>query len=157
LKIKTSLSAFILLILLFSITSSAITIYSLQSKQPLIPSDHQPRPSGQYSKDLYNITLNTSSFIISNCKNTGSMYPTIGDNTSIILDTSINLRDTQPGDIISFSSNDKQILHRIISLNTDSKGLYAITKGDNNDVTDFKAHGKIRPEQVRGVLIAIIY
>ena len=62
----------------------------------------------------------------------------------------------QVGDIISYRSEyvDGVIVHRVIEKGEDSEGVYFIARGDNNSAED---PGKIRFEQIVGVLVAVIY
>lgn len=61
-----------------------------------------------------------------------------------------------PGDIISFRTSELEdrIIHRVIFKGEDEKGVYFITKGDNNPISD---PGKVRFDQIDRVLFAIIY
>lgn len=58
------------------------------------------------------------------------------------------------GDIISYQTNYGVIIHRVVEKGTDEQGIYYLVKGDNNPSVD---PGKVRFEQVKGVLVAIIY
>jgi signal peptidase I len=58
------------------------------------------------------------------------------------------------GDIVSYQSDDSIIIHRIVHKEYDEDGLYFILKGDNNPVSD---PGKVRPEQILGKIVAILY
>ncbi|MBD3209299.1 signal peptidase I [Candidatus Woesearchaeota archaeon] len=60
----------------------------------------------------------------------------------------------QVGDIISYRRNDDIIIHRIVHVDHDEQGLYFILKGDNNPTSD---PGKVRPSQVLGKIVAILY
>ena len=64
--------------------------------------------------------------------------------------------DLQVGDIIAYESPylKQTVIHRIAFIGEDEEGWYAIARGDNNDLDD---PGKIRFEQVKRVLVAIIY
>jgi hypothetical protein len=39
----------------------------------------------------------------------------------------------------------------------DEQGSYVVTKGDNNMRSDLNSFGKIREDQIRGVVIGILY
>jgi hypothetical protein len=58
------------------------------------------------------------------------------------------------GDIIAYQIPEGTVIHRIVRIGTDDSGWYAIVKGDNNPGAD---PDKVRWEQVRRVLVAIIY
>ena len=58
------------------------------------------------------------------------------------------------GDIISYKYEDMVLIHRVIELGKDSSGWYAITKGDNLDYNDPE---KVRFNQVKGIVIGILY
>jgi hypothetical protein len=60
------------------------------------------------------------------------------------------------GDVVSYKSEyaDGVIIHRVIEKGQDEKGDYFIVKGDNNNSAD---PGKIRFNQIEGVLVGILY
>ena len=66
------------------------------------------------------------------------------------------VEDLNVGDVISYESKlvSGIIIHRIVEKNVDEDGVYFITKGDNNRYAD---PGKIRFEQVKGVVVGVIY
>ena len=59
-----------------------------------------------------------------------------------------------PGDIISYSTPQGVIIHRVVDIGYDEAGWFAITKGDNNPIRDVE---KVRFEQVQKLLFGIIY
>ncbi len=89
--------------------------------------------------------------------NTGSMRPVIGINTSILCQKIESVDEVVVGDIIVFNVDGKDIVHRIIEKGLDSHGVFLITKGDNNMNDDLDDFGKIREEQLRGVVVGIFY
>jgi len=64
--------------------------------------------------------------------------------------------DIQIGDIVTYEPDwtDKLVVHRVIDIGMDDEGWYAVTKGDNSTFTD---PGKIRFEQMRYLLIGVVY
>jgi signal peptidase I len=60
------------------------------------------------------------------------------------------------GDVILYKSDFTTglVIHRIIETGYDENGWYSIVKGDNNAEQD---PGKVRFDQINGVLIGIIY
>jgi signal peptidase I len=81
-----------------------------------------------------------------------------------VFDTGANAIEVVPstpaqirtGDIISYQADwlDTPVVHRVLSTGEDEDGWYAIVKGDNNDTAD---PGKVRWEQIRRVVVAIVY
>ena len=61
--------------------------------------------------------------------------------------------DINIGDIITFKEGNLLIIHRVIEKGIDNNGVYFITKGDNNFVSD----GKIRFKDIEYKTIGIIY
>lgn len=57
------------------------------------------------------------------------------------------------GDIVTFKQGNALIVHRVIEKGIDEQGVYFITKGDNNDLSD----GKLRFEDIKYVTVAIVY
>lgn len=87
---------------------------------------------------------------------TNSMLPVLNGATHVLQKEPTNPEELVVGDIISYRvpSSEFRIIHRIISINTDEDGWYAITKGDNNQIPDPE---KVRFEQIERVLVAILY
>lgn len=79
-----------------------------------------------------------------------------------VLDVEANAIEIKPespedifvGDIIAYQNGDEVIVHRVIEVGYDENGWFAITKGDNNPVND---KTKVRFENVRGIVIALVY
>jgi len=88
--------------------------------------------------------------------NTNSMDPVIDETANAIEIIPKSTDNIHVGDIISYKSNyaDGTIIHRIIKIGSDEKGWYCIVKGDNNQNSD---PGKIRFNQIKRILVAIIY
>jgi len=81
-------------------------------------------------------------------QNGNSMIPTLVEGTLINLTEPINLNE---GDIIIFDYNSffikyENYAHRIIKIDEDKDGWYALTKGDNNWLKDF---GKRRINNIK--------
>jgi hypothetical protein len=87
---------------------------------------------------------------------TNSMDPIIDKGANAIQITPRNKEDVHLGDIISYKSpySNDIIIHRVQRIGYDHLGWYAITKGDNLEEEDPE---KVRFEQVKRVLVAIIY
>lgn len=85
---------------------------------------------------------------------TQSMHPTLNKDTKAIQITPTKKEDINIGDIISYEKENKIIIHRVINIQEDEEGWYAITKGDNLPKEDRE---KVRYEQIKRILIAIIY
>ena len=96
------------------------------------------------------ININDSSII--SYSDVRSMEPYVNrDSMSIILQPEMD--ELEIGDVIIFQKNGELITHRIIEIGTDYSGIYYITQGDNNEVSD----GKIRFEEIRGVVVGVLY
>ncbi len=88
--------------------------------------------------------------------NTNSMDPVLDEKANAIEIIPKSSDNIHVGDIISYNSDyaDGTIIHRIIKIGSDEEGWYCIVKGDNNQSPD---PGKIRFNQIKRVLVAIIY
>jgi signal peptidase I len=85
------------------------------------------------------------------------MFPVLGEH-SLVLCQKTNFYDSlQVGDIIIFEKDEQRVIHRIIRKSMDEQGSYVVTKGDNNMRSDLNSFGKIREDQIRGVVIGILY
>ena len=87
---------------------------------------------------------------------TKSMDPVIDSTSKAIQIIPANESDIHAGDIIAYRSKYENgiITHRVIETGKDSKGWYAILKGDNNSYPDPE---KVRFEDVKRVVVAVIY
>ena len=84
---------------------------------------------------------------------TGSMKPLLDKGANGIRIKPKTPEDVNIGDIVSFKNNNQLIVHRVVYKGFDEKGIYYITKGDNNSVVD----GIVRFEDIEYVTIAIIW
>lgn len=92
--------------------------------------------------------------IYAKVKDTHSMEPVLNKHS-----TTIEKKPTTPdklavGDIISYSLDNKVIIHRIIKIGEDEQGWFAVLKGDNNPEPD---RWKVRFGQVEGLVVGIVY
>jgi len=87
---------------------------------------------------------------------TNSMDPVLDDGANGLEVAPESEADIHVGDIVSYESDDMDglLVHRVNEIGEDEQGWYAIMKGDNSPSPD---PGKIRFEQVRYVLIGVIY
>jgi hypothetical protein len=65
-------------------------------------------------------------------------------------------KEVQVGDIISYKPTNFNglIVHRVVETGFDNKGWYCIVKGDNLTSED---PGKVRFDQISGVLVGVVY
>lgn len=84
---------------------------------------------------------------------TGSMLPTLNEDTTGIRIVPKSEKEINVGDIVSFQSGNNLIIHRVIEKGNDSSGVYFVTKGDNADFSD----GKIRFGDIRYKTIGLVY
>jgi hypothetical protein len=118
----------------------------------LSPGDHIAEQSIQVYEDRVVISLDDARW--ATFADTNSMDPVFdaGNNAIQIVPSSPD--QIQVGDIISFRSGGRVIIHRVVEKNIDQNGWYFITQGDNNNVPD---PGKVRFEDVTRLTVAIIY
>ena len=84
---------------------------------------------------------------------TGSMMPALSEESNGIRITPKDESEINVGDLVTFKVAGELIIHRVIEKGLDEEGVYFITKGDNNPVSD----GKIRFIDIVGKTIALIY
>ncbi len=84
---------------------------------------------------------------------TGSMKPVLDKGSNGIRIVPKSEKEIHIGDIITFRKDNYLIVHRVIDKGTDSEGVYFITKGDNNDISD----GKIRFKDVEYITVGMIW
>lgn len=87
---------------------------------------------------------------------TNSMDPLFDIDSNTIEIKPEKVSDLKVGDIISYESRvlGITIIHRIVDIGEDNDGIYFVTKGDNNI---YKDPEKVRFEQIKGVVVGIIY
>lgn len=87
---------------------------------------------------------------------TKSMDPVIDSSSKAIEVIPKSEEDIHVGDIVAYKSKYKDgiVAHRVIEIGNDAFGWYAKLKGDNNDYAD---PGKVRFEQIKRVVVAVIY
>ncbi len=121
----------------------------------------QMSPGNHVSEDqikVYqdHVTLNVEGVEWASFADTNSMDPLFDTEAHALQIIPESADEVNVGDIISYTtkSSDSRIIHRVVFKGTDTNGIYFITKGDNNQVSDA---GKVRFDQVERVLFAIIY
>ena len=96
-------------------------------------------------------------FTTSSYKNTGSMKPSFSGGHNGLYQAVTNETELFVGDVVTFERKDiigtSHIVHRIIKIGNDTEGWYAITKGDNNQISD----GQVRKWQIQRVLVGMLY
>jgi len=104
---------------------------------------------------IYNdkIVINVKDARMSRYAATGSMKPTFDENSNGLEVIPTSIDDIKVGDIITYQSGDNLIVHRVIEKGSDKDGVYFITKGDNNTVSD----GKIRFKDIKYETIGVIW
>ena len=87
--------------------------------------------------------------------NTNSMDPVL-DDTAHGIEIPPLKEKLRVGDIISYRSSTLNVIvvHRIVSIEQDSRGAYYTVQGDNNNAKDPE---KVRFEDIEGVVVALIY
>jgi len=87
---------------------------------------------------------------------THSMEPVISSRSYAIEVVPDSVDKIKVGDIVSYESKyaTGTIIHRVIQKGYDADGTYFTIKGDNNPTAD---PGKIRFDQIKRVVVAIIY
>ncbi len=99
------------------------------------------------------VVINVNGASISRYAATGSMKPILDENSNGIRVIPKSEDDIHLGDIITFEQDGNLIVHRVIEKGTDNEGVYFITKGDNNIISDVK----IRFKEIKYVTIGIIW
>jgi signal peptidase I len=99
------------------------------------------------------IVIDLADSSLSSYAATGSMKPVLDKGTNGIRIKPESAGQIKAGDIISFSKQGDLIVHRVVEKGEDSRGVYFVTKGDNNDIDD----GKVRFEDIKYITVALIY
>ena len=115
------------------------------------PADRVPEDSIIVFEDK--IILKIPNATISNYADSGSMNPLLDKGANGIRVVPENEDQVDVGDIVSYRLGKILVVHRVVEKGVEDKGIYVVTRGDNNLVSD----GKIRFEDIEYVTIGIIY
>ena len=141
---------FICLFLLFE--NFSLTGFSVFNKEVIYaPSDFIKEKDILVYEDK--IVLNIKNYSIEKYGFSDSMVPLFDKKANGIGIKPISEEDINLGDIIIFRKEGNLIIHRVIEKGFDSKGLFFITKGDNNNFID----EKVRFKEIDSVIVGIIY
>ena len=166
----------VLVLLLFAITSFTagyltaknqeeiqLVTYDMALSGNLLPNNNEVTSMPKDRINQEDITV-LSDRVIINVDNpqwatfapTKSMIPFLDSGAHAIQIKPLGEEDLEVGDIISYKSNlvDGIIIHRIITIDNDDRGWYALVQGDNNPSPDPE---RVRFNQIERVLVAIIY
>lgn len=149
---KTLLALFALLVVLISSTAIETTPFSNTD----IPSPFDRVQESQIYVYNDRVVIYIENAQWSTFSDTNSMDPVIDQGTNAIQVVPESHTDIHVGDIISYESDYVKgtIIHRVTETGFDSTGWYAKVKGDNLNDED---PGNIRFEQIKRVVVAIIY
>ena len=154
--------AIIVGILLLALGWFANDVYSISVTQPAVFVSKELISPGDRIKDSQILVYDDQIVIKLDGANwtrytdTNSMDPYLDVGATGIEIVPRNELDLQIGDVISYEVDwtDGLVCHRIIDIGYDSEGWYAIAKGDNVSYAD---PGKIRFEQIKYVLVGVLY
>lgn len=85
---------------------------------------------------------------------TNSMDPVFDEGAHVIEVVPKLPTDVAVGDVVSYETDFGVVVHRVVGVGEDGGGIYYTVKGDNNTLPDAK---KVRFDDVRGVLVAVVY
>jgi len=145
---KTLLLTFLVVSLFFTGFISYPIAESLFSKNVNIPlSFSETReldsPSDWIKEDQIElddnyVKVNLKNSVIAKFANTNSMDPILDEDSLGIEVKPKYPQQIKKGDIIVYdkSVDEKNIIHRVVDIGSDEKGIYYLVKGDNNDAID---------------------
>tara|TARA_Y100000310_G_C20437317_1_gene694353 strand:+ start:196 stop:681 length:486 start_codon:yes stop_codon:yes gene_type:complete len=144
----------ILIILLLGMFSLAelVPVSLFNSKELASPSDWIKEQ--QIKVYPTQVVIDVNNPVWASFTNTNSMDPFIDETSNAIEIKPNSPLDIKVGDVISYQTKQGVIIHRVVKVDRDEKGIYYLVKGDNNIITD---PFKIRFNEVVGVVVAVIY
>ncbi len=124
------------------------------AKERLSPSDHIKESQISVYKDR--IVIDIDNAVWARYTDSNSMDPLFDKGANGLELPVSSTEDLKIGDIIAYQASwtEGTVIHRIIEIGNDEKGIYYITKGDNNPSQDPE---KVRFSQVKYILIGILY
>jgi hypothetical protein len=131
-----------------------IDLINPQPKEVASPYDRIKEEQIHVYNDKVVIELNNAEW--ASFTNTNSMDPVLDEGANAIEVVPKSYNEIHAGDIVSYKSSyvEGTIIHRVKSVGYDPEGWYAIMQGDNNPTEDPE---KVRFEQIRRIVVAIIY
>ncbi len=123
-----------------------------RAPERLSPSDHLAEQQIQVYNDF--AVIRADNLFWARFADTNSMDPLIDETSNSLEIKPQTPEEIRAGDIISYAFRENLIIHRVISTGHDETGWYAVVKGDNNPEPDPE---KVRFEQIRGVVVGILY
>ena len=100
------------------------------------------------------VVLTIPNAIWASFTDTNSMDPVLDSDAHALEVLPQNSAAIQVGYIISYKTPYGVLVHRVVEIKSDEEGIYYIVKGDNSP---FRDPGRVRFEDVKGVVVAIIY
>jgi hypothetical protein len=138
--------------MIVSLTDKQIPASFLGTKEISSPSDWIKEDQIKVYEDKVVLEINNT--IWASFTNTNSMDPFLDEDSHALEIIPENENDINIGDIISYQTAYGVVIHRVIEKDVDEKGMYYLVKGDNNL---FKDPFKVRFDEIKGVVVAIIY
>ncbi len=145
---------------IFTIILLSYSVISIAEDSPnLFSSNEIYSPSDWIKEDqikVYNnkIVLEIFNSTWAKFTNTNSMDPFIDESANAIEILPDDPDMISIGDVISYQTIGGIVIHRVIDKGYDNKGIFYTVKGDNNS---FKDPFKVRYEDIKGVVVAVIY
>ncbi len=136
-----------------ALTTSLSSVFIEKPSNKPSPKDHIKEEQIFVNSDHIELQIKDAQW--TGFTDTYSMDPVLDSEANGIEIVPKSPEEISVGDVISYELSDGSIIaHRVIGINYDSEGVYYLLKGDNNPKAD---DGRIRFEQVRGILVAVVY
>lgn len=120
------------------------------SEEKISPQDRIKEENLQLLSDK--LIINFPGIKLASYTDTNSMDPLIDEQTNGLEIVPQSENDIHVGDVVAYQSNNDLIAHRVIAIDKDEIGWYALVKGDNSENIE-----KIRFYQIMYVLIGVLY
>ena len=146
------LTIFVLLFLANSIDTNLVE--QVPSATNDIPSPQNRIEEEQILVTSDNVVINVKNLRWAKFTDTNSMDPVIDSEANSLEVVPTDESEVHIGDIISYESVYGVLIHRVIDIKEDEKGIYYIVKGDNNETAD---PFKVRFADVTGIVVGVLY
>ncbi|MAE13641.1 hypothetical protein CMO92_03675 [Candidatus Woesearchaeota archaeon] len=121
-------------------------------KEPQAPQDHLGEDQIRIYKDRVVLEIPDAKW--ARFKATGSMVPTLMEDSNAIEVVPVCPEGIEVGDIVSYRVKGDTIIHRVAWKDVDEEGAYFVFKGDNNALPD---PDRIRCSQIQRLVVALVY
>jgi len=158
-KNKALYLSLLVIFFIFGWFLNSVSQIEIHKEKPFFSSEERFSPQDRIKEENLELfwdklIINFPNIQLAHYSDTNSMDPLIDEFATGIEIIPESQNDIHIGDVIAYQLNNDLIVHRIIEIDYDELGWYAILKGDNSKESDSE---KVRFEQIKYLLVGVLY